>query len=126
MNRKGNRWLLNGVFIPLSASAALLSAGVRAEPVLMYVNYKIQKPEMQKDADENRPVKLFKSAKGCEWVRFYTDANGENGSVSLWADRADQSAFVNSEAFKAVAGRASKIAEGGKATVRIHSIVKAD
>jgi len=116
------RRILSGVFLVMLSLFALPAF---SEEVLRIVSFVAAGPEQQKELQKIAPGKLYTSAKGCRWVKFWSDpATGETGSVSLWKSRADLDAFLNSDAYKAIfPGKVSSLAKGD-VSVKVYAVVK--
>jgi len=116
------RKILSGVLL---AALSLLALPALSEEVLRIVSLTAAGPEQQKELENIAPGKLYASAKGCRWVKFWSDhSTGENGSVSLWKSRADLDAFLNSDAYKAIFPGKVKSLTKGELSVKIYSVFK--
>jgi len=114
------RKLLSGVLL---AALSLFALPAFSEEVLRIVGFTAAGPEQQKELETIAPGKLYTSAKGCRWVKFWSDhSTGETGSVSLWKSRADLDAFLNSDAYKAIFPVKVKTLTKGEVSVKVYSV----
>ncbi len=114
------RKILSGVLL---VALSLFALPAFSEEVLRIVSLTAAGPEQQKELENIAPGKLYASAKGCRWVKFWADhSTGENGSVSLWKSRADLDAFLNSDAYKAIFPGKVKSLTKGEPSVKIYSV----
>ncbi len=83
---------------------------------LRIVNFTSASTEAQQAAiklvdEEINP--LYATAKGFQWVKYYTDAKTlETGSVSLWSSAADIEAFLQSDGYKPIPGKLKPLMKG--------------
>ena len=116
------RNILSGVLL---AALSLFALPAFSQEVLRVVTLTAAGPEQQKELENVAPGKLYVSAKGCRWVKFWSDhSTGENGSVSLWKSRADLDAFLNSDAYKAIFPGKVKSLSKGDVSVKIYPVFK--
>ena len=101
--------------VALLASVMLFASAAIADPVIRFVKVTAvgeeQKQEMAKvRADAS---KLYAAAKGCKWVKFWSDpSSGEQGSISLWDSEADVKAFLQSAEYKPILERLKPLVKG--------------
>jgi heme-degrading monooxygenase HmoA len=116
------RRILSGAF---AVALSLFALPASAEPVVRIVSFTAAGPSQQKELEKIAPVKLYKAAKGCQWVKFWQDTTTlETGSVSLWDSRADMEAFAKSDAFQAVFSGKVKPLTKGDISVKVYSVVE--
>jgi heme-degrading monooxygenase HmoA len=114
------RYLLLGA---LMGVVLLFTVSASAEPVLRIVSFTAAGPDQQKELAKMAPGKLYAEAKGCQWVKFWSDpSTGETGSVSLWDSRADMEAFLNSDAYKAIFPGKVKPLTKGDISVKVYPV----
>ena len=88
---------------------------VSAAPVLRIVSFTAAGPDQQQQALKltDEVNKIYLTAKGCQWVKFWSDAaSGESGSVSLWDSQADAEAFMKSDAYKPIPEKLKPLIKG--------------
>ena len=106
-------------WISTSALVFLLAAAAPAEQVIRISSYRAlpgKFAEVSKVTDEEI-TGVYAGMKGLKWVKFYYDpATGDRGSVTLWADRADLDAYMESDARKGILVRLRPLIEGDVAS----------
>ena len=109
--------------IVLLAALSLFALPAFSEEVLRIVSFTPAGPEQRKELQTIAPGKLYTSAKGCRWVKFWSDqSTGEMGSVSLWKSRAALDAFLNSDAYKAIFPGKVKSLTKGDVSVKVYTV----
>jgi quinol monooxygenase YgiN len=110
--------------VSVSALLFLLSSAALAEQVIRISTYKAlpgKFEEVSKVTDEEI-TGVYAGMRGLKWVRFYYDpTNGDRGSVTLWADRADLDAYMKSEERKGILAKLRPLIEGD-VTSRIYVV----
>ena len=111
-------------WIGVCALLFLLSGAAVAEQVIRISTYKAlpgKFEEVSKVTDEEI-TGVYAGMRGLKWVRFYYDpTNGDRGSVTLWADRADLDAYMKSEERKGILAKLRPLIEGD-VTSRIYVV----
>lgn len=114
--------------IGVSVLLLLLAAAAPAEQVIRISSYKAlpgKFAEVSKVTDEEI-TGVYAGMRGLKWVRFYYDpANGDRGSVTLWADRAALDAYMKSEERKGILARLRPLIEGD-VTSRIYVVYESE
>lgn len=109
----------------LMAALSLFALPAWCDPVVRIVTLTAAGPDQQKELTKVAPAKLYTSAKGCQWVKFFQDTRTlESGSVSLWASQADLDAFLGSDAYKTVFAGKVKPLTKGDASVKVYTVVE--
>ena len=110
--------------VGVSALVFLLSGGALAEQVIRISTYKAlpgKFEEVSRITDEEI-TGVYAGMRGLKWVRFYYDpANGDRGSVTLWADRSDLDAYMKSDERKGILAKLRPLIEGD-VTSRIYVV----
>ena len=100
---------------------SLFALPALSDPVVRIVVFTAAGAEQQKVA----PAKLYTSAKGCQWVKFFQDTKTlETGSVSLWASQADLDAFLGSDAYKSLFASKVKPLTKGDVSAKVYTVVE--
>ena len=116
------RNFLSGIVL---LALSLFALPALSEPVVRIVVFTAAGAEQQKELQKVAPAKLYTSAKGCQWVKFFQDTKTlETGSVSLWASQADLDAFLNSDAYKSLFAAKVKPLTKGDVSAKVFTVVE--